>query len=208
MLTLCTSSRSVKDHRLFFSATYGHVCAKSRFYWPTFASLRGLFIVTIRIFEILNNNLFPSSFHRFSLLFIKILFEVISKLRGEERFRIENRVLESFGRSLREEDESLSRSWRVILGDVRARQRFPRNEVNFYRETQILPLSYPCSNRIVPLDQTLFFSSSSPRKKEGEEEEETNRRFLSDGIRKNRTLEFLNACSIRKIFIDRTPCEK
>ena len=57
----------------------------------------------------------------------------------------------------------------------------------------------------------LFFTAEDEKKKKKKEEEKKKRiswHFLADGIRKNRILEFLNACSIHKIFIDRTAIVK
>lgn len=98
---------------------------------------------------------FRNSKQQFVPLFLPSLFPTIYKdsLRGhfeiarraEERFRIGNRVLESFGRSLREEDESLSRSWRVILGDVRARHAFLATRSTFTEKLRFCP--YPIRAR-------------------------------------------------------------
>lgn len=148
--------------------------------------------------------MFLLSFHYFSLHFRKILSDYFRNDKASfGKFRTIKRAgWDAHTRSIILEERC--RDHDELIGNPRwctSKARFPRNEVNFYRETQILPLSE--QDQAARSNASSFFTEDEKKK-----EKKKRIGFPADGIRKNRILEFLNACPIHKIFIDRTAIVK
>ena len=126
--------------------------------------------------------MFLLSFHYFSLHFRKILSDYFRNDKASfGKFRTIKRAgWDAHTRSIILEERC--RDHDELIGNPRwctSKARFPRNEVNFYRETQILPLSE--QDQAARSNASSFFTEDEKKK-----EKKKRIGFPADGIRKNR----------------------